>query len=216
MDLDTFTPSESPESSSNSAEVSEKIQESIKRWAAWIKRTKKDEQKAKRNDLLLAGFLVKIIIDKKYDFVLESLFSCLNKGFSSNILLWIISLTNEDISEKIRLFSGKDFQKYTFSYSQPTDFDDSHVDISVKNRINTWVEDISDIISIDYSNIQTQQLRNNFVIYRHEITLFTQKVFTFFLQQSNITISKSQSEWITEFILSEIENGIQDLEINDV
>ena len=153
MDLDTFTPSESPESSSNSAEVSEKIQEAIKRWAAWIKRTKKDEQKAKRNDILLAGFLVKIIIDKKYDFVLESLFSCLNKGFSSNILLWIISLVHEDISEKIRLFSGKDFQKYTFKYEQSTDFDDSHVDISVKNRINIWVEDICNIVSINYTII---------------------------------------------------------------
>lgn len=216
MDLDTFTPSESPESSSNSAEISEKIQESIKRWAAWIKRTRKDEQKAKRNDLLLAGFLVKIIIDKKYDFVLDSLFWCLNKGFSSNILLWIISLVHEDISEKIRLFSGKDFQKYTFSYPQPTDFDDSHVDIAVKQRINTWVEDIWDILSIDYSHIQIQELKNIFVIYNDELSEFTQKVFTFFLQESNITISNSQAESITEFILNEIENAIKRLEIQEV
>ncbi len=216
MDLDTFTPSESPESSSNSAEVSEKIQESIKRWAAWIKRTKKDEQKAKRNDILLAGFLVKIIIDKKYDFVLDSLFSCLNKGFWSNILLWIISLTNEDISEKIRLFSGKEFKKYTFKYNQPTDFDDSHVDISVKNRINTWVEDICDIVSIDYSNIQITELKTHFITHNAEISLFTQKVFTFFLQQSNITISETQAESITEFILSEVEKAIDHIQIEEV
>lgn len=216
MDLDTFTPSESPESSSNSAEISEKIQESIKRWAAWIKRTRKDEQKAKRNDLLLAGFLVKIIIDKKYDFVLESLFSCLNKGFSSNILLGIISLVHEEISEKIRLFSAKEYQKYDFKYSQTTQFDDSSVDIAVKQRINTWVEDIWDILSIDYSSIQIQELQSIFVIYNDDLTLFTQKVFTFFLQESNISISDSQAESITEFILNEIQTAIKHLEIQEV
>lgn len=216
MDLDTFTPSESPESSSNSAEISEKIQESIKRWAAWIKRTRKDEQKAKRNDILLAWFLVKIIIDKTYDFVLDDLFLCLNKGFSSNILLGIISLVHEEISEKIRLFSGKDFQRYTFKYQQKTQFDDSQVDIAVKQRINTWVEDIVDIISIDYSHVQIEELRNIFIIHNQEVSWFTQKVFTFFLEKSNIEISESQAWLISEFILSEIEKSIENLEISEV
>jgi len=67
MSLEEFTPSESPESWANSAEVSEKLKEAIKRWTAGMKRTQKDEKKAKKYDMLLAGFLVKIIIDKKYD-----------------------------------------------------------------------------------------------------------------------------------------------------
>jgi hypothetical protein len=44
-----------------------------------MKRTQKDEKKAKKYDMLLAGFLVKIIIDKKYDFILNPLFSTLDK-----------------------------------------------------------------------------------------------------------------------------------------
>jgi hypothetical protein len=44
-----------------------------------MKRTQKDEKKAKKYDMLLAGFLVKIIIDKQYDFILSPLFSCLDK-----------------------------------------------------------------------------------------------------------------------------------------
>jgi hypothetical protein len=87
MSLDTFIPSESPEAGANAAEVSEKLKDAIKRGTAGIKRTQKDEKKAKKYDMLLAGFLVKIIIDKKYDSILESLFASLNKGFSSNLVL---------------------------------------------------------------------------------------------------------------------------------
>jgi hypothetical protein len=67
MSLEEFSPSESPEAGANAAEISEKLKDAIKRGTAGIKRTQKDEKKAKKYDMLLAGFLVKIIIDKKYD-----------------------------------------------------------------------------------------------------------------------------------------------------
>ena len=61
MWLEDFIPSESWEQSSASAEIAEKIKEGIKKGTAWWKRVRKDEQKAKKYDMSLANFLVKIL-----------------------------------------------------------------------------------------------------------------------------------------------------------
>lgn len=216
MDLDTFVPSESPETWSNSAEVSERLKEAIKRWAAGVKRTKKDEKKAKRNDILLAGFLVKIIIDKKYDSLLDSLFWCLNIWFWSNILLWILSLNHEEISEKIRTYSWKEYTIFNFKYENAVTFDDASVNDKVKQRINSWVEDISDIISIDYSHIQIWELKHQLISQNVKITDFTKKVLIFFLSDINITIWESQAEWIAEFVISEIQGNLKKLPLEEI
>lgn len=216
MSLDTFIPSESPETGTNAAEVSEKLKDAIKRGTAGIKRTQKDEKKAKKYDMLLAGFLVKIIIDKKYDSILESLFSSLNKGFSSNLVLWILSLSYEEISEKIRSSSEKEYIPYNFKYLENTAFNDSTVDSQVQQRINNWVEDISDIITLEYSNIQILELKKNFILNKNTIITFTAKIFELFLQSSNITATPVQSASISEFILWEIESSIKKLEIEEI
>lgn len=216
MDLDTFVPSESPETWSNSAEVSERLKEAIKRWAAGVKRTKKDEKKAKRNDILLAGFLVKIIIDKKYDSLLDSLFWCLNIWFWSNILLWILSLNHEEISEKIRTYSWKEYTIFNFKYENAVTFNDASVNDKVKQRINSWVEDISDIISIDYSHIQIWELKHQLISQNVKITDFTKKVLIFFLSDINITIWESQAEWIAEFVISEIQGNLKKLPLEEI
>lgn len=216
MDLDTFVPSESPETWSNSAEVSERLKEAIKRWAAGVKRTKKDEKKAKRNDILLAGFLVKIIIDKKYDSLLDSLFWCLNIWFWSNILLGILSLNHEEISEKIRTYSWKEYTFFNFKYENSVIFDDASVNDKVKQRINSWVEDISDIISIDYSHIQIWELKHQLISQNVKITDFTKKVLIFFLSDINITIWESQAEWIAEFVISEIQGNLKKLPLEEI
>lgn len=220
MSLEEFTPSEVPEgwaeTWSNSAEVAEKLKEAIKRWAAWMKRTQKDEKKAKKYDMLLAGFLVKIIIDKKYDFILSPLFSCLDKGFSSNLVLWILSLVHEEISQKIKSLTWKEYSPYSFKYAETIEFNDSTVDQQVKQRINSWVEDISGIISLEYSSIQVNELRKNFISNKDTLLIFTAEVFKFFLHNSNITIEETPLFSISEFILWEVENWLKKLEIEEI
>lgn len=216
MSLEEFTPSESPESWAHSAEVSEKLKEAIKRWTAGMKRTQKDEKKAKKYDMLLAGFLVKIIIDKQYDFILSPLFSCLDKWFSSNLVLWILSLVHEEISEKIKTLSWKQYSQYTFKYEQSQEFNDTTVDKQVKQRINSWVEDISDIITLEYSSIQVTELRKNFITNKDTLLTFTAQIFKFFLHNSNLTISDTALFSISEFILWEVENGIKNLEVEEI
>ena len=216
MSLEEFTPVESSEWWAQSVEISEKFKESVKRAGSGIKRTQKDEKKAKKNDLLLAGFLVKIIIDKKFDYVLEPLFDALHNGFSSNLLLWILSLTHEEVSQKIREFSEKPYTKYSFQYQESFEFNDSTVDPEVKTRINYWVEDIVDILSYEYSSLKVVELQELFLKEYDSLVLFTKKVFIFFLHSSNIKITESQAKWITEFILSEVEKSIKTLKIDDV
>ncbi len=69
MSLDEFTPDiESSEGGWNSAEASKEVSEKFKEAV----------KKAKKYDFLLANFLVKIIVDKKYDPILERLFKTMD------------------------------------------------------------------------------------------------------------------------------------------
>ncbi len=198
-------------------EASEKYKESVKK--SWVKiaRTKKDEKKAKKYDFLLAGFLVKIIVDKKYDTILESLFPTIHKWFPSNFVLWILSLINIEISNKIREVSQK--EKIIFNYkikSTDTNFDDSNIDKEIQNRINYWVEDIVNSIIIEYSNIQTKKLKELLITDNELLLIYMSKVFSFFLKEININISKSKSDNISEFILNEIKKSINKLKIEEI
>lgn len=198
-------------------EASEKYKESVKK--SWVKiaRTKKDEKKAKKYDFLLAGFLVKIIVDKKYDTILESLFPTIHKWFSSNFVLWILSLINIEISNKIREVSQK--EKIIFNYkikNTDTNFDDSNIDKEIQNRINYWVEDIVNSIIIEYSNIQTKKLKELLITDNELLLIYMSKVFSFFLKEININISKSKSDNISEFILNEIKKSINKLKIEEI
>ncbi len=196
-------------------EVSEKFKEGVKKWTAGIKRASKDESKAKKHDLLLANFLVKIIINKKYDDILESLFKAMNSKYPSNFLLGILSLINLEISNKIRELSWKEKVKFNYNIVENVNFDDNNLDEDIKNRINFWVEDITDIVTIEYSSILTEKLLK--IFWKDDNLLrFISKVFAFFLKEINISISEKKCLWISEFILSEIEKQIQKLKLEQI
>jgi len=202
-------------SSEATKEVSEKFKEGVKKWSAGIKRTSKDEWKAKKHDLLLANFLVKIIINKKYDTILDSLFKALDSEYPSNFLLGILSLINLEISNKIRELSEKEKVFFTYKSEERLNFDDNNLDKNIKNRINFWVEDITDIVTIEYSSLLTQKLIENFKKNDTLLELIS-KVFKFFLDEININISNEKCLWISEFILGEIEKQIKTLNIEQI
>ena len=221
MSLEEFIPDiESQEgsgSAESSREASEKYKEATKKSSAWIKRIQKDEKKAKKHDFLLASFLVKIILDKKYDFLLDKLFKSLNSWFSSNFVLWVLSLINIEISHKIRELSSK--EKINFDYvakKELTDFHDRDLDLKLKNRINFWLEDILDVTSIDYSSLQTENLSYIIDDKREVILEFVSLVFSFFFNELNINISKSKSDNYSDFIISEIKNSLKSLDIEKI
>lgn len=198
-------------------ESSEKYKESTKKAWRKIAKTQKDEKKAKKYDLLLAGFLVKIIINKKYDKILESLFSVIDNWYTSNFVLWILSLIYTEISYKIREVSGK--KKITFLFiSQDIikEFDDNNINPQIKDRINYWIEDIIDSITLEYSEIQTLKLKSLLKTNNTLLLIYISKIFIFFLKENNIKISENKSLKISDFIISEIIKSINKLNINEI
>jgi len=222
MWIEDYSPDiDSSESVWNSTEkakdTSEKYQESARKAWAKIAKTQKDEKKAKKYDFLLAGFLVKIIVDKKYDTILNSLFPTIHTWYPSNFILWILSLINIEISNKIKEISNKKLIQFNYNIKNSIEeFDDSNIDKIIQNRINYWVEDIVDSVTIEYSSIQTQKLKE--LLIKDEILLltYTSKVFTFFLKEINIHIKQNKSLNISEFILWEVKKSINKLEIDNI
>lgn len=218
MWLDDFTPIESWEWWQKSSEVSEKFKEAVKKSSAGIKRVQKDEKKAKKFDNILASFLVQIIKNKDYDFLLNDLFKSLDNWFSSNFLLWILSLIYLPISDHIRQMSKKPVINFNYNKNfSILDFNDSLLNDEIKIRINQWIEDIIDITSIEYSSLQILNMievskKEDFKI----IQIFTSKVFTFFFSEININISEKKSNSYANFILSEVFEKIKNLNIDEI
>ncbi len=204
-------------SAESAKDASEKYKESTKKAWAKVAKTRKDEKKAKKYDFLLAGFLVKIIVDKKYDTILDTLFPAIHLWYPSNFILWILSLINIEISEKIRETSNKKNINFNYNIKKIiTEFDDNNIDQSIQNRINYWVEDITDSVVLEYSSIQTQKLKQLLIKDDTLLLNYTNKVFSFFLREININITEKKSRNISEFILSEVKKSINKLEIENI
>ena len=222
MWIEDYSPDiDSSETGWNSAEAakdaSEKYQESAKKAWAKVAKTQKDEKKAKKYDFLLAGFLVKIIVDKKYDTILDTLFPAIHAWYPSNFILWILSIRNTEISNKIREVSNKELIQFNYTTKKITEeFDDSNIDKLIQNRVNYWVEDITDSVTLEYSSIQTQKLKELLIKNDTLLLTYTSKVFTFFLKEINISITESKSLSISEFILWEVKKSIDKLEIENI
>lgn len=219
MWLEDFIPSESWNNWPWSAEVSEKFKESVKKSAAWIKRVQKDEKKAKKYDILLAHFLVEIIKNPKYDFLLKDLFASLDAWFPSNFLLWILSLIYEDISHHIRWVSAKNV--FSFDYVPKEEkqiFSPNTIDTQIQKRINFWIEDIVDVLLLESS---TLQIKNMLEVMQDEkisshLSDFTSQTFQFFFQELNIELSLPQSHSYCEFILAEVFKKIKNIPFEEV
>lgn len=220
-DIESFSPSDwAPEggqwSPEKSREQSEKQREASQKAAAGIGRTQKDEGKAKKHDFLLANFLVEILLNKKYDFLLDDMFGLLDMAYPSNFILGVISLIHLPISYKIREMSGK--EKYMFRYldhPEVQEFNDRDIDESMKLRINYWIEDIIDIVSIWPSTVSTLRLRN-LISSDENVVAFVAKIFTFFVQENNLMINESKSRSYALFIIGEVAKALEKLNLEEV
>ena len=204
MSLDEYSydidNSESPWSSPEQVkEVSEKFKESIKKASAWIARTQKDEKKA-----------------KKYDSVLENIFKVMDFWYSSNFILWILSLINLEVSNKIREISWKEQIIFDFRLEEIWEFDDNNMRKPIKDRINLWIEDMIDATTIDFSSIQNK--RNIELLDKDwkVIIIFTAQIISFFLNEANISIKKDKAISISKFIISEVKSAMKSLKIEEI
>ena len=221
MSLEDYIPDEGPgeswwASAEKAREAAEKFKEQVRKASAWIKRTQKDEKKAKKQDMLLANFLIKLILEKKFDDILDLLFKLIDKWYSSNFLLWILSLIYDNISNEIRKINSKEFIEFNYKSEIRINFDEKNIDISVQNRINFWVEDIILSTSSDYSSLLTKRLINLLEKKEDDIIEFASAVFSFFLKEVNIKIQKTESLNISSFILNEVLKNIKNLKVEEI
>lgn len=209
MAIEEFSSPESAEGGGNSTEISEKYKEAAKKAAAGISRTQKDEWKAKKYDFLLAKFLIDMILQHKYDALLEELFTCLDAGYGTNFLLGILSLVYMPISDEIRRAAGKDPFIYEYIISgEALSFDDQYLPVEIQRRVNVWTEDIELVISFEVSSIITHRTFW-LILYDEKIRNFTTSIFLFFFQESNIEVSEGKARSYSNFILAELEKTLK-------
>lgn len=215
MSLEEYTPDlesaewSSESSNSSSEALSEKIREQIKKASAWTKRTKKDEKKAKKYDLLLASFLVKIIIDKNYDSILNVVFKTLDYWYGTNFIIWVLSLINNDISKEIKKVSGRDFLEFDFEKKYFIEFDDNNIPKDIKNKINSWIEDIIDSLTIENSSIITKKNIELLEKDEENINKYIASIFIYFLNSIEVKIKNKAALSIADFIKSEVKRTIK-------
>ncbi len=176
-----------------SEQISEAYKEEVKKGDKQAKKSRKDEKKAKQHDMLLAKFLVKILIDKSYDKLLPSLFKAFDSWVPSNLILWIMSLVYIDISHTIRQSTGRSNISFNFSIEETLNFSGDNLPQEIKDRINSWVEDVHSVISFNPSKIYTTRVIES-IKDSKELYNFSVEVFIYFLSESNIYI-KPKTAW---------------------
>lgn len=189
---------------SSSLEVSEKFKEWVKRAWAKAKKIQKDEKKAKKYDIMLSSFLIKIILDKKYDDLLVLLLACLDKWYPSNFLLWVFSLVYIEISNDIRKWSNKKTFEFDYVSKEFVEFSDSVINEKIRNRINFWVEDMIDVVLLEWSEITTKKLIDLFDKEKKVLDDYFVWIFVFFFKSINITISEEKAFNYIDFISWEL------------
>lgn len=186
-----------------SEQISETYKEEVKKWTVQIKKTRKDEKRAKKQDLLLSKFLVKILIDKRYDDLFPDLFKSFDAGVPSNLILGILSLVYIEISNEIRWYVGKKIINFNFYSNETISFSGNNLPQTVKDRVNSWVEDIVVIALLNSSEVYT-----NRIIYSiknsKELNNFTAYVLKYFLSEINIYMSEEISKEYAIFIMNKI------------
>lgn len=95
-------------------------------------------------------------------------------------------------------------------------FSDSHLPNVIKNRINFWVEDMIDVLSIDISHISKQKNLNLIEAQENIIISYMFQVFSFFLLENYFEISQRKSKDYCFFILSEIRKSLHKIETEEV
>ena len=136
--------------------------------------------------------------------------------YSSNFILWILSLINLEVSNKIREISWKEQISFDFRLEEIWEFDDNNMRKPIKDRINLWIEDMIDATTIDFSSIQNK--RNIELLDKDwkVIIIFTAQIISFFLNEANISIKKDKAISISKFIISEVKSAMKRLKIEEI
>ncbi|MDD2516176.1 MAG: hypothetical protein PHF46_00655 [Candidatus Gracilibacteria bacterium] len=184
-----------------------------------IAQIKKDEQKAKRDDLFLAQILVEFIKDKKYNSIIGHIFPLIDIGTPSNLIIGIISLIYKPASDIIRKnFPVGELIEFDYEINfQKQEFNEEKIDPKVRKRINEWIDDIYNIIILDPSNLLAKRtLKIIASSYKKNLSEFIARAFIFFLHSLNFDISERKALNYADFIVDEIKKKTEKLELEEI
>ena len=131
-----------------------------------------------------------------YRFVLYSCFHC---DFPFCCLLWITSQEHKNAT-LLTLLQSLNVKYYS---EEMMNFSGEALPQEIKDRINSWVEDIHAIILLNPSNVYTKRIIAS-IQTSDDLYIFTQHVFVYFLSELNIYISEDTAQEYTSFILKKI------------
>ncbi|MCT4617430.1 MAG: hypothetical protein N4A38_04430 [Candidatus Gracilibacteria bacterium] len=214
MSVEEIGDIEEVESGSQGVEVSEKDRQRQEKAKKQFKKLQKDENKAKKTDLLLADFLSQILKDRRYDFLWDDIIDNIDEGVPSNFILGVLSLIYLPISDKIREFTLKEKIVFDYSTEERIKFDDNKLDDKIKLRINQMLEDIIGVVTYEPSTVLTQRLIKQ--IKQKQVVKFFQKTFLFFFDNINIDISDKKALSYSMFILDEIRKTLEKIELEEI
>jgi hypothetical protein len=101
--------------------------------------------------------------------------------------------------------------------AEPTEFQDDHLPVAIRERINLWVEDMGVVITSDPSTILTHRvlelLENG---EREEVISAMSRTLVFFFTGLNIYISEPKARNYSAFILSQLKLRLEGLPLEEV
>ena len=146
---------------------------------------------------------MKILIDKRYDSILPSIFKAFDSWIPSNLILWILSLVYIEISNEIWVSLWKKIIFFDYTWEETIHFNWDNLPWKIKDRINLWVEDIISVILLNPSEVYTKRIKE-WLKESSELLEFMINVFKYFLSEVNIYMDEKTIKEYSEFILRKI------------
>ena len=220
--------------SQETAKEAQEKKDRYSKWMTWVQRTRKDEKKAHRDNDILYSLIVDILKDNHFDTVVPLLVDMLKIWAPSNLIIWAMSLIFDkavyvirncyrEVANKIMIIDNNIANNYKveLSYERSTEvieFDDNNINSIIKDRINSWIEDIIYVISFDPSTIVTTKFFDLIKVKENrEIVInLIAWTFTFFLYDLNIIITKDKAFLYSEYILEEVIKKLKTVTLEEV
>ncbi len=198
-------PSEGPK------ESSEKQRERSSKALAGIQKSRKDESRARKHSDVLAGILIELLKDAKYDHVVDGLLFLLKNDVPSIAVLAFSAISFDkglraladhlSLAVKIPVPQKRDI---------PVHFDEKLLSDDERSYINLWVEILFSSLTSNISVLLTKKLITQLDSpLRNEIIVAMARFFEIFLSEAGFIIETKKSEAYTRFILDEVEKRLR-------
>lgn len=198
------------------SEDAEQSREQAAAALAGLKRTQKDEKKAKKYDSFLIDIISEILQNHVYDHIIAQIVPLLEKRISSNMLASVLILLKWSYIERARAFCEMEPRVYP-DYRAPADpieYSDD-LDEALKSMINIWFETFG--ILLVYEVSQTELSRTQEIFdgeAKEQLVACVAHVFGHFLYDHKIHINNKRALRYARFIVDQMHKVVMKQEVD--